>query len=207
MIGRTSFFPIITGRERQTYKSTLFKPRSRKPEKMLSEFLAEAQRIIDEVHKIRDRHKPEIASFDTSPKFEEDGFIYLVFDRMIADGESDQFSYDYHDLRREFSALNESKGSFNPFDIFLRLSKISGGSPLWHAIWIANSSLEHAYSQPASIKDKPEFEPFFFYDAMISVSALAFYVEVAKRYGEEMLMAIINGAEIEVGYSLPSDRD
>jgi hypothetical protein len=204
---RNSIFPVFIGREHRNYSPTFFKPRSRKPEKILSEFLTEARRLIQEVQKIRARHKDQIEAANILPKFEDDGFIFHVFGRMLADGEPDQFSYEYHEFQREFALMQEEKRPFNPFDLFLRLSKLAGGSPLWHAIWHASSSLESIYTRPASIMDEPSFEPFFLYDAMISVSALAFYVEVAERYGDDMLLAIIDGAEIEVGYSLPSDRN
>lgn len=199
-----AIFPIFTGRERRTSKPTFFRPRSRKPEKMISEFLSEARRIIAETEKIRTRHKAQIEAADFSPKFDEPNFVYQVFSRMISDGQPDQFSYEFHELRREFISIEENKSAFNPFGFFLRLSKTSGGSPLWHAIWTANSCLRLLYEEPASPQDELKIEPWFFYDAMISVSILAFYIEVSDRYGEEMLMAILNGAEIEVGYSLPS---
>lgn len=197
---------IFSSGQGRRYDPEFFRPRSRKPEKMLGEFIAEARRIVTRTQELGDRHKSEIENADFSPKFDEPEFIYLVFGRMISDGEPIDFSYDFHQLRKEFLDIEERKAAFNPFDIFLRLSKVSGGSPLWQAIWAANSSLRLVYNQPVSAKDEPIFDPFFYYDAMISTSALAFYIEVADRYGEEMLMAILNGVEIEVGYSLPTDR-
>lgn len=164
---------------------------------MLSEFLAESRKIIQRVEKIRTRHANEIEAADFGPIRTEANLKSAAIERLLAEAETDTFSYELHEIKKDFSEQEENGHEVNTFDLFLRISRIAGGDPLYKSIWAANSSLELVYEAPSSPASQPKFEPYFFADACISASILRLYVEVADQFGEPILMAILNGAELD----------
>lgn len=206
MISEVMVFDIYIRRPSAKFEPRLFKPRSRKPEKMLSEFVAEARRIITEFEKIKLRHHDIIIKKEPNHRISKEKFIFVIFKMMLSGSEPERFSYDYHSLRKEIMECEDSNISVNTFDIFLRIGKICGAQPLWNSIWSANRTLDIMYRPPNSPYDEPQFDDSVFFLGMKCVSALKLYVEIADRFGESVLLGVVNGAELEISYSLDSNR-
>ena len=184
--------------KRPKYEPKLFKPKSKNPKGMLAEFLSEGRRIIQDYDQCLTRHKSLIEAEASSLPTADDDQWFEAIEALLKFGEPAEFSYDFHELRRAVLNAKDAQNDLDLFDTFLRIGKVCGGAPLWSAIWDANQWIDCMYEPPSSAREEPQFQVWAFVAAIPAVNALKLYVEVAKRFGEENLMAILDGVPMIV---------
>lgn len=193
----SSIFPV---QKTRPYKPKLFMPRSRKPEKFLAELLNEARRLISEIEKIRSRHLEELSSSEYESKLDENNLNLMTIKKMLYYGEPEFFSYEFHEMRRSLIFNTEHKIDFNMFDYFIKIGSICGYTPLLKSIWDVTACINLIYTKPALPTEDPKFDVLSFNNYQLSINVIAYYVDTAGRFGDEILIAILNGAKIDVQY-------
>lgn len=175
----------------------LCKPKSRNAAKILQEYLHEAERIIAEFDGITERFWHEIIKErETNPSQGHNASAKRwaknsTVKRLFELGEPEAPSHTFHDLRRETLTAMDAGEDVALKVLFESLARHAGMAPLYQSIWAAHGALENVYRPPTDSMDNLEIEPFFYTCLELDTLVLKVYLDAAKWYGEEKLIAMM----------------
>lgn len=172
----------------------VYKPKSRKPEKIVSELLAKSQNLVDEIAKTHRRHKTEIEQDDNFHRNCVDELDKMAVQMMMENGEPDDFNYDFHELRRTFLERIFTIDEEARFQYFLAVNRCGGFNLILKTIWSVESSIEVMYNRPATPTDRPALELYFFSAAFIAAEILKMYLTLADEQGIDAVLDVLSGS-------------